>query len=209
MSDADNSAVAVRYQPGELGEYDENRHDWNDLMAEAVGVGGADLLGAELVDYLVGVPHCVVGVDFRQGEAEGNGHDGAFVSLTALVAPEDVIKRRFKGDLSALPFEPEAVIVYNDGGTGIYRQVVKLLHANGFIGLPDIKEGGAAGESTYDLHPAKWTGVDAKRVRVAYGDDGTTITGIHANLRIAAPRGIRYSEYNVPGVGPAKTRYIG
>jgi hypothetical protein len=205
-----SDAEIVRYQPGELGEYDENRHDWNDVMAEAVGVGGADLLGKDLVDYLVDIPHCVVGVDFRQGEATKNGHDGAYVSLTALVAPADVIVRRFKGDLNSLPFEPEAVVVYNDGGTGIYRQVVKLLHANGFIGLTDqIKEGGAAGESTYDLHPAKWTGVDTKRVRVSYGDDGTTVTGIHANLRIAAPRGIRYSEYTVPGIGEAKTRYIG
>jgi hypothetical protein len=203
----------VRFQPGQLGEFDENKHDWNTLMAEAVGVGGADLLDKDVIDYLVKVPHCVVGLDFRQGKALGNGHEGAYVSATAVIAPEDVLKKKFKGNdkasnVESLPFDAEDVVVYNDGSTGYYRQVVKLLHDNGYIGLPDpVIEGGGSGESTYDVHPSKWTGVDAKRVRVTTGDDGE-FKGIHVNIRISAPRGIRYSEYNGPE-GEARTRYIG
>jgi hypothetical protein len=203
----------ARLNPGELGAFDENRHDWNTLMAEAVGVGGADLLDADMVDYMVKVPHCVVGLDFRQGEVVGNGHDGAYVSCTAVVAPEDVLRKRFKGNnkasgLESLPFDAEDVVVYNDGGTGLYRQVVKLMHDNGYISLPDpVIEGGVSGVSSYDLHPSQWTGVDAKRVRVTTGDDGE-FKSIHVNIRISAPRGIRYSEYDGPE-GKAKTRYIG
>lgn len=203
----------VQLTPGQLGDFDENRHDWNTLMAEAVGVGGADLLDAELIDYLVKVPHCVVGLDFRQGKALENGHKGAYVSATAVVAPEDVLRKKFKGNSKAssvenLPFDAEDVVVYNDGGTGFYRQAVKLLHDNAYIGLPDpVIEGGVSGVSSYDLHPSEWTGVDTKRVRITTGDDGE-FKSIHVNIRISAPRGIRYSEYDGP-TGPAKTRYIG
>jgi len=203
----------VRLTPGQLGEFDENRHDWNSLMAEAVGVGGADLLDGEFVDYLVKVPHCVVALDFRQGKKMGNGHKGAYVSATALIAPEDVLRKRFKGNDKAssvenLPFDPEDVVVYNDGSTGYYRQVVKLMHDNGYISLPDpIIEGGKYGESTYDLHPAEWTGIDGNRVRGTTGDDGE-FKSLHVNIRISAPRGIRYSEYEGPE-GEARTRYIG
>jgi hypothetical protein len=203
----------VRLTPGQLGNFDENQHDWNALMAEAVGVGGADLLDAELVDYMVKVPHCVVGLDFRQGKKMANGHKGAYVSATAVVAPEDVLRKRFKGNdkaagLESLPFDPEDVVVYNDGGTGLYRQVVKLMHDNGYISLPDpVIEGGTSGESSYDLHPSEWTGIDAKRVRATTGDDGE-FKSLHVNIRISAPRGIRYSEYEGPE-GEARTRYIG
>jgi hypothetical protein len=203
----------VRYRPGQLGEFDENRHDWNTLMAEAVGVGGADLLDKDIIDYLVKVPHCVVAVDFRQGDATGNGHDGAYVSCTAVIAPEDVLNQRFKGndkaaDADSLPFDAEDVIVYNDGGTGLYRQVVKLMHDNGYISLVDpVIEGGSSGESSYDVHPQLWAGVDPKRVRVLTGDNGE-FKGVHVNIRISAPRGIRYSTYDGP-TGKARTRYIG
>ena len=203
----------VRFQAGQLGDYDENRHDWNTLMAEAVGVGGADLLDKELIDYLVKVPHCVVALDFRQGDAVGNGHDGAYVSATAVIAPGDVLQRRFKGNakasnVEALPFDAEDVVVYNDGGTGLYRQVVKLMHDNGYISLPDpVIEGGVCGVSSYDLHPSQWSGIDVKRCRVSTGDGGE-FKSVHVNIRISAPRGIRYSEYDGP-TGKAKTRYIG
>jgi hypothetical protein len=208
-----DSNELVRLQPGELGTFDENRHDWNTLMAEAVGVGGADLLDGDLIDYLVKVPHCVVALDFRQGEKMKNGHLGAYVSATAVIAPYDVLGKRFKGNSKAssvenLPFDAEDVVVYNDGGTGLYRQVVKLMHDNEYIGLPDpVIEGGQSGESTYDLHPSLWTGVDAGRVRITYGDD-RQFKSVHVNIRISAPRGIRYSEYDGPE-GKTRTRYIG
>jgi hypothetical protein len=202
----------VRLQPGQLGEFDENRHDWNTLMAEAVGVGGADLLDKDIIDYLVKVPHCIVAADFRQGEKMKNGHKGAYVSLTAVIAPEDVLRRRFKGNdkaanVESLPFYAEDVVVYNDGSTGLYRQVVKLMHDHGYISLADpVIEGGASGESSYDVHPSEWTGVDPKRVRISTGDNGE-FKGIHVAIRISAPRGIRYSEYDGPE-GEARTRYI-
>lgn len=205
---SDNSAELVRLTPGQLGDFDENVHDWNTLLQEAVGLGGADLLDKEIIDFLVGIPHIIVGVDYRQGKALKNGHDGAYVSLTAVVAPEDVMRRRYKGELSALPFDPEAVVVYNDGGTGVYRQVTKILHDKGYIKLPDpVIEGGTSGQSSYDVHPSQWEGIDNTRVRVSRDDEGE-FKGIHANIRISAPRGIRYSEYDGPE-GEARTRYIG
>jgi hypothetical protein len=201
------SAAVARLTPGELGEFDVNVHDWNTLMTEAVDLGGADLLGKELIDELVGVPHCIVGVDFRQGEKMKNGHDGAYVSLTAIIAPDDVLLKR-KIAVEVKPFDAEDLVVYNDGSTGVYRQVVKVLHDKGYIALPDpVIVGGGSGESSYDLHPVKWTGVDAKRVRSTLDENGD-FKGIHAAIRINAPRGIRYSEYDGPE-GATRTRYIG
>jgi len=206
--------VDRQMNPGELGRFDENRHDWNTLGADSVGLGGADLLDKELIDYLVKVPHRIVEITFYQGTLIKNGHDGAFVSATAMIAPEDVLAKRFRGNEKAtkwddLPFMPEDIVVYNDGSTGMYRQVVKVLHENGYIGLPDpVIEGGGVGESTYDLHPSKWTGLDPKRARQLPNKEDGTFGGVAFYIRIDAPRGIRYSSYENEN-GEGRTRYIG
>lgn len=213
------SVPAQRMAPGTLGKFDANAHDWNDLQSEAIDLGGADLLGKELIDFLVKVPHTVVGVSFYQGKALENGHDGAFVSATAMIAPEDILRKRFKGNekastVEALPFDAEDIVVYNDGSTGLYRQVVRALADKGYILLTPkgegILEGGGSGESTYDLHPSKWAGItnDTSRARELPKKDDGSWGGVEFYIRISAPRGIRYSEYEGP-TGPARTRYIG
>lgn len=205
-----------RYAPGTLGAFDVNVHDWNTLQAEAIDLGGADLLDKDFIDYLVKVPHTIVKVCFYQGKALKNGHDGAFCTPTAMIAPEDVLAKKFKGNekcsnWTGLPFDPEDIVVYNDGSTGLYRQVVKCLHNSGYIQLPDpVIEGGGSGESTYDLHPGKWAGItgDRTRARELPRKEDNSWGGLEFNIRISAPRGIRYSEYDGPD-GPTRTRYIG
>jgi len=221
MTETAGAMVPQQYQggafekltPGQLGHFDENRHGWNDVQAEAISLGGADLMDGELIDYLVKVPHTIVKVSFYLGKLIKNGHDGWFASHTAMIAPEDILAKKFRGNekassWEALPFDPEDIVVYNDGGTGMYRQDVKVLHNHGYIGLPDpVIENGGVGESTYDLGPDKWTGIDPSRARIVRGDDNT-ITGVEFAIRIDARRGIRYSEYEGP-TGPARTRYVG
>lgn len=211
--DIPRQGASVRMGPGELGTFDANRHNWQDIQSDAVDLGGADLLDADVIDYLVKVPHTIVKVAFYQGKALENGHSGAFVSATAMIAPEEILAKRFRGndkvsDYHGLPFYGGDIVVYNDGSTGMYRQIVKALHNNGFIALPDpVIEGGEGGNSTYDLHPSQWTGIDGQRARALPLKDNNAWGGVEFDIRISAPRGIRYSEYDGP-TGPARTRYI-
>lgn len=118
---------------------------------------------------LIGVPHIITAVSFRPVDAK-NARD--FVSVEAT----DV------NDLA---------IVYNDGSTGIRRQIVAYLQAHGQLSRDmnpdDVVSGikGAMGES----------------VTFEFSNDGTGIP------TLAAPRGLRVSDYESE-YGPAKTYYL-
>lgn len=182
--------------------YDPVSMSWDDLASTAHEVLGADLAKDELMDALVGVPFIITRVTFRRG-IKRNGYQAAYVSCEAVIAPESELRKR-RVNLDNLPFAPGGSVVFNDGSTGIYRQVVAYLRAAGFITLPDGPEEGESGVSIYDLAPADWTAVNIGEL----GADSDGFTTYDANIRLKCPRGLRLSTYT-NDAGDAKTRYFG
>lgn len=197
----------VKVQPKLIQPYDPNFVDWNQLLNEADEVQGYRLLKDEEFDTLVGVPFIITKLICRQGEAIGNGHEGFYFSHEVVIAPEDVLNK-FVKDLSKIAVAPGEHVVFNDGSTGIYRQDVQYLMGRGFIELPSpIIVNGKSGESTFDLSPEKWSGINPDAGDLRYDNNGTAI--YIADVRISCPRGIRLSGYDAEGIGKAQTRYLG
>jgi hypothetical protein len=190
----------------EASPYLPGQEEWDEVVAVAHQVVGHDLAKDELLDALVGVPFMVTGLTFRKGiQKAGVPYDCAMVSAEAVIAPEHVLKRR-RVNMESFPFEPGSQIVFNDGSTGIYRQITNYLAMAGFITLPEnLPENGAFGETRYDLPPAEWTEIHAGEIR--FTDEG--FAEYRANVRLTCPRGLRISEYvNDYNPSGSKTRYL-
>jgi hypothetical protein len=179
--------------------------EWATATEYADQILGHDLAKDDLFDALVGVPFLITRVVFRKGIKRRNGVQAAYASCEAVIAPEAVLKKR-RVNLDILPFEPGSAIVFNDGSTGVCRQIVAYLAATGRIELPDnLPEEGPYGESRYDLPPSDWTEAHAGE----YKFDGDDFTEYSINIRLQCPRGVRVSEY-VNDYNPtgSKTRYL-
>lgn len=198
-------------------DYNPALETWEDLIGASDQVMGKDLARDELFDALMGVPFLITKVVFRKGTkralpkslAEKFGTDEktfSYASCEAVIAPLEVLKRR-RVNTDELPFEPGDQIVFNDGSTGVYRQIVAYLTATGTIELPEpIIEGGKHGECSYDLPPQDWAAVNAGQI--VFDEAGWADYTV--NVRLSCPRGIRLSEYETdysPDGG--KTRYLG
>lgn len=174
---------------------------WESMSETADEILGNDLAKDDILDALVGVPIMVTRVVFRPAETANRK---SYVSCEAVIAPKHELERR-KVNLSALPFDPGDHVVFNDGSTGIYRQIVAYLHAKGFIALPQpITTGGSYGESSYDLSPQEWEDVNAGDMRFTESGDSIYV----ANVRLLAKRGIRISDYENEWTKDGKTRYL-
>lgn len=183
--------------------------DWETLTAGAAEVFGADL---EHGAQLLGVPQCLIMATFRRGDyTDKFGVKGFYVSLDTIIGPiaeiEKGIKRgRIPADLAdyAKDCAGEHLVV-NEGGTGIYRQIVAYLEATGRVDLKsDLPAEGAYGESRHDISPAEWTVDDTAEFRV--GDDGQLAMAF--SIRLLCPRGFRSSEYANEYTKTGVTRYI-
>lgn len=192
----------------EIEPYNPGAESWGDLVASADEVLGHDLLKGEAADKLMGVPFIITRVHFRDGtQRKGCVYRDDYVSCEAVVAPRDVLEAKARkgriigatGErltLDDLPVDPGEHIVFNDGSTGIYRQIVQYLAAKHIIVLPDnVPENGGKGDSRFDLPRSQWT-------------RGAEIATDGINIRLYAPRGLRYSEYANDYTEDGKTRYI-
>lgn len=169
----------------EVEAFDPSTFDWDTLIQSADVVAGADLAKDELKLALVGIPFVATRVVFRPGAARKS-----YVSTELVIGSADVLKRR-RIDMSTLPWEPGQSVVFNDGSTGVRRQLAQYLEAKGWITLPDGPEGGKLGESKYDVPPEEW--VDITNGEIYFDENGR---GIYtANIRLSCPRGLRKSEY--------------
>lgn len=194
------------YQPGE---------DWQTLIGGADEIIGYDLAKDETADDLVGVPFLITGVTFRPGVLRDKER-AAYVSCEVRIAPKldlRIINTRRDSsrlpkiaDLDSLAFEPDSHLIFNDGSTGVYRQVVKYLAAKGFIALADpVIEVGSYGETSFDQPPGRWAAINA-------GDsafDADEFLGYSTPIRLYCPRGLRLSTYENDYTQTGKTRYIG
>lgn len=181
--------VALPYEPSTR-EMDE----WNANVSDAIEVEGYSLFGGKendrALDSLVGIPFLVKHVTFRHGDIvppKGNVYDGKsardYVSVEVLIHPEHAHKF------------PRRYVVFNDGSTGIYRQLVAALTSQGLITANEsLPEEGGANETRYDLPLSKPS------------EDGWEPA--EYKIHILAPEGLRKSEYAVPGAGQAITWYL-
>lgn len=193
------------YQPGE---------NWQSLIGDADEILGYDLARDETADDIAGVPFLITRVQFRPGVMRGKERQ-AYVSCECVIAPDlnlTLINTRRESSrlprvttLDSLAFGPGSHIVFNDGSTGVYRQITKYLSAKGFIELASpVIETGAYGESSFDQPPSRWTKINAGD---PIADDGFTY--YVADIRLFCPRGLRLSLYENDYTQTGKTRYIG
>lgn len=185
---------------------------WEELTAGADEVFGADL---EKGASLIGVPMCLISAEFRQGDFANakTSEAGWYVSLTTIVGPEAEINRAIRR--GRIPeeiqgqVEPGERLLFNEGGTGIYRQIVAYLEAKGIIRIDSELPGeGRYGESRYDVLPSQWEiREDIKNGTLKIGPDG--LRSLYFSLRILCPRGLRSSEYENEYTKQGVTRYIG
>lgn len=207
---AETQAVATRPRVDEPAPYNPALETWEEATSAAHEVMGHDLAKDELLDALIGVPFLITRFTFRPGipasettQFMAKGDTYAYVSVEAVIAPEVELKRR-RVNVDTLPFDPGALVVFNDGSTGIYRQTVNYLEAIGFITLPEGPDEGSKGSVRFDLPPTKWTEVHAGEL--SFDEDGNGIYTV--NVRLRCPRGLRKSTYDSP-FGEAGTRYLG
>lgn len=187
---------------------------WDTLANESVEILGYELARDDYQTGLIGVDLIITRVSFRAGVVE-SGTQRAYVSCESVISPVISLQRvniaREASEmppvnsLDDLPFEPGAHVVFNDGSTGIYRDVVKTLYLQHYIGLNEpITEGGARGASSFDAAPAEWASVATGN---RHEDDDGFVT-YESNVRIRCRRGLRYSKYDWNGQG-AHTWYLG
>jgi hypothetical protein len=204
-SDIENVATTLVYQPGA---------DWDSLVSDADEILGYDLARDETADDLVGVPFLITRVIFRPGVLRDKIR-AAYVSCECRVAPAldlRLINGRREGsrlgritDLEHLAFGPDSHVVFNDGSTGVYRQITKYLTAKGFITLKDpVIETGSYGESSFDQPPGGWANVQAGESK--FDQDG--FMDYDSPIRLYCPRGLRLSLYENDYTQTGKTRYI-
>lgn len=185
---------------------------WSIALGEADEVLGFDLAKDEILDALEGVPFLITRLTFREA---GMLSRDAYVSCEAQIAPKAELERR-RVDLQKLPFDPGELVVFNDGSTGVYRQIVQYLAIKGFITLPHPVSVSGPGprysekdkkviyECSYDLPPELWTDVSGGEMRFTPNGKGEYVV----NVRLFARRGIRISEYQNDWTQDGKTRYL-
>lgn len=178
---------------------------WDELTRYAHEVFGADL---EKGATLIGVPHCLIQATFRPGDfADKNGERGFYVSLDAIIAPQADLDRarRRKRMAEDSDIEPGEHLVYNEGGTGVYRQIVAYLESQNRIKInSDLPRDGRYGESRFDISPRLWEVGDDAEFRISPVGDPT----LGFSIRLLCPRGLRSSDYENEFTKQGVTRYI-
>ncbi len=167
--------------------------EWEQQTAQADEVIGHSLIGGkeneETLDNLIGVPFLIENITFRPGDINiaPKGQPAVYrdyVSVEALIHPD--YQRRFK----------RSRVVFNDGSTGIYRQIVAYLAARGYVTVSDtVAEKAPSNESRYD---------------VSYSQpdrDGEPNRPVDFAVRLYCPEGLRKSDYTNE-YGEAETWYL-
>lgn len=183
---------------------------WDNLTADAIEISGGDL---ERADSLIGVPFCITGVKFWRGDyarSDIKGKNGDVAAVYLVVGPEHELARGIRRGRIEMPLNVEAgeVLVINEAGTGMYRQLVQILESMGKIILPEGPGEGAYGASRFDTPIDQWNFPDdiaGQGVTAKWGDSPT----IDVQVKILCPRGLRASDYENEHTKQGRTRYIG
>lgn len=148
---------------------------------------------------LVGVPFVIVGVSFRDG-VKRPGPNGPvptnYASVEIILGDAAAFERALRrGRITTeqlAMFDANEQIVFNDGSTGICRQIVAHLVDKGRISVPDGPVGGKTGESRFDTYRTEWTNVTADDPDY---DPADADQSPHFTVAYLCERGLRDSEY--------------
>ncbi len=168
---------------------------------------------------LIGVPMVITRVTYRPKPAK---MERGYVSIEAVIGDvlhiEQAIRRGWMPGVERFDqfaFSPEELIVFNDGGTGIRRQLTMLLQSAGVLDIgtydaslpvsgvhPAFDRDWSEWETfkTYALQNSGATDADGNAIKIEVPDFG--------GLKIFARRGLRVSEYTADGIGDATTFYL-
>lgn len=193
------------------------------LVQNADRVDGGELVDPLDLPALIGCPLAITRLTYRQGDItqKGETEPGPYVSVEMVLGNETWFTRRRvvekwsrdakRSGGNPFPFFPEDGLVYNDGSTGIYRQVTEYLDQKGFIVVGgDLPAGGPKGESKYDLAPHHWADFNVGEFRL--NDDGFGLYEIDLTADGRSPlfcvRGFRVSEYENQFTKEGATYYL-
>lgn len=182
------------------------------LGLDAYVIDGFTLIGDK--DELMGVPHAITGLTYWMHKPKQRG----FVALESTIGDaaslELALKRGWipkKTKLDELPFSPNERVVYNDGSTGVRRQVTKLLHKARLI---DVGNEQINDDSRFDLPWTSWASFSQYK-RQTVDDEGNEIIVPHFTenergypLVIGAIRGLTKSEYSNSDTDEGLTYYL-
>lgn len=157
-------------------------------------------------DHLMGVPFIVVGVTFQMPVADKGRPAGGrdYVSCRAVIGDEEALQEATdRGWIPGkLAFKPNERILFNDGSTGIRRDIVKILHSAKLIDV-----GHEDDPARFDLPWNQWKRFSQSAMQ---GENQVPefISNHRGNLfAIKARRGVRKSEYSNE-YGDAVTYYL-
>lgn len=162
---------------------------------------------------LIGVPFVITEIAYRYAEQphpinKGEVLSGDYVSVTARVASlawmEKAARRAERLGVVFPAIEPESFVVFNDGSTGIRRQLTGILHNAKLI---DVGGDPVDGPARYDRKFFDWTYPESTDKD---GDMHPPVftTGVSGKpLVIQVLKGLRVSTYAF-GTGEATTYYL-
>lgn len=182
---------------------------------ETIRVSGFTIVSK---DELLGVPHIATKVTYWQ-PLEGRF---GFVSVEATIASPDVltraIRRGWVPNVSTpddFILEPSERVVYNDGGTGIRRQLTELFHGVNVIdvGKPDVEDG-----TRFDTPWPEWESFTETRVQSAEIGEVPCVSKIpttdekwkggYKPFILRVDRGLSVSEYANAYTDDGRTFYL-
>lgn len=187
-----------------------------------VSAPAAEVRGFRLVDQsaLEMVPFVIVGIHVRDG-VKRPGPTGYlptnYLSVECVTADETTLSRLIRqngvsqmgslvNSVDSLSVRPNEMVVFNDGSTGVARQLVTFLHMTNRINVGDTsKPNGVMGESSFDRYHGDWVSGGRN-----LGDDNAPDPAFYGSPLLKCMRGLRYSEYQAEATGAeARTWYLG
>jgi hypothetical protein len=180
---------------------------YGQLIQDAGIVPGADLVKG---DAIIGVPFVTTAVTFRIGDYASavTRIKGAYANIEIVTGDDAAFARAVKrGRIpTECDIEPMEELIFNEGGTGVYRQLVSAWLDLGWIQLPEGELGGAYGESILDTPLDEWLIVNAGPVVTTADSEGNPVYS--AATRLLVKRGLRVSEYENDFTKEGRTRYL-
>lgn len=181
---------------------------FGELIETAAVSPGADLVKGDL---LIGVPFVTTTVTFRIGDYMNatTKVKGPYANIEIVTADAAAFARAVKrGRISAddNTIDPGEELIFNEGGTGVYRQCVAAWLDLGWIRLPEGEREGASGVSILDTPLADWLISNGGPVTVGADGEGNPVYS--AATRLYCKRGLRVSEYENDYTKEGRTRYF-